>query len=429
MLQQRLIHKIEKSPQSISVKHAQANCLSVSLSLQRFATRAWLPRKHPTFANRSVSAATCPLHENPEWKIQQAWGYVLLPWRSSNILLFCAFLKTSVGSDLHKWKKGVKSFPVVTTTRNRNAIAMVNLVPPANRSLSEAGKKEQNVKVPPAGSARTTPLHKNRLQMTKKTAPARPYVLHFSRGHSQYVPQNAMCLLWERSRRVQLSEYAEPTAKSSKLSMFASFGEDGAKHLASKSYQVRTCVLCLRRPGVVWLSLTQFLFWTPRSPMGTQQCLRSDIFWRDPHIDDLRLHLFAVPRKHRSIGRGFGQFQDTPFVILAPFSTEHFSRQRFAWSRQWFSNRWGRAIAHSSRASSEMYVLPQRHPVFRFVSAPYLNCISTSTINGSVWWAPRDFENMMSNVLSRQQQLSVRQPRSKFSMNVLYRKSSSEAVC
>ena len=73
---------------------------------------------------------------------------MLLPWRSSNILLFCAFLKTSVGSDLRKWKKGVKSFPVVTTTRNRNAIAMVNLVPPANRSLSEAGKKKQNVESP-----------------------------------------------------------------------------------------------------------------------------------------------------------------------------------------------------------------------------------------------------------------------------------------
>ena len=117
--------------------------------------------------------------------------------------------------------------------------------------------------------------------MTKKTAPVRPYVLHFSLGHSQYVPQNAMCLLWTRSRRVQLSEYAEPTAKSSKLSMFASFGEDGAKHLASKSYQVRTCVLCLRRSGVVWLSLTQFLLYS-RSPMGTQQCLRSEFFLMGP---------------------------------------------------------------------------------------------------------------------------------------------------
>ena len=39
---------------------------------------------------------------------------------------------------------------------------------------------------------------------------------------------------------------------------------------------------------------------------------------------------YAVPRKHRSFGRGFGQFQDTPLVFLAPFSCEHFSRQRFA---------------------------------------------------------------------------------------------------
>ena len=56
--------------------------------------------------------------------------------------------------------------------------------------------------------ANTTPLHKSRLQMTKKTAPGRPNVLQFSCGHSQYVPQNAICLLWARSRRVQLNEYA-----------------------------------------------------------------------------------------------------------------------------------------------------------------------------------------------------------------------------
>ena len=132
-----------------------------------------------------------------------------------------------------------------------------------------------------------------------------------------------MCLLWARSRRVQLSEYAEPTAKSSKLSMFASFGEDGAKHLASKSYQVCDVLECVVESHAVPTG--------SRFAMGTQQCLRSGVVWLGlTHIDDLRLHLSAVPRKHRSFGRGFGQFQDTPVVILAPFSTEHFSRQRFA---------------------------------------------------------------------------------------------------
>ena len=78
-------------------------------------------------------------------------------------------------------KKGVKRFPVVTTTRDSNAIAVVNLVPQTKSLLVRSRNKNSKMfKSPPARSARTTPLHKSRSQMTeKKTAPGRPYVLHF----------------------------------------------------------------------------------------------------------------------------------------------------------------------------------------------------------------------------------------------------------
>ena len=81
----------------------------------------------------------------------------------------------------------------------------------------------------------------------------------------------------------------------------------------------------------------------PRSAMGTQQCLRSDIFWWDSrtkapaftcpqsrahkgpsgaHSDSFKTHRSsfsrrfqlspsAVPHNHRSIGHGFGQFFKT----------------------------------------------------------------------------------------------------------------------
>ena len=73
------------------------------------------------------------------------------------------------------------------------------------------------------------------------------------------------------------------------------------------------------------------------------------------------------------------------------------------------------------RIPPEMQVLPQRHPVFCFVSAPYFNCISTSAINGRDWWAPHDFENMMSNVFVEATTTVSATTKEQLNMNVSYR--------
>ena len=134
------------------------------------------------------------------------------------------------------------------------------------------------LKSPPARSARTTPLHKSRLQMTKKKDSTRKtlrstlFLWTLPKCSSE---RNVFALGEISSRSIERirSKCADKAHRQKQQAvMFASFGLDGAKHLASNS-----CEPCLRRPGVVWLSLTQFPL-DSRSPMGTQQCLRSDIF-------------------------------------------------------------------------------------------------------------------------------------------------------
>ena len=108
----------------------------------------------------------------------------------------------------------IQHFPVLCLSENVAGVRSTQVEKRRQKiSCCDNNEKQERNRNGQSGAASQSFLIRSRRKNSKMlkshphAAPGRHH-LHFSCGHSQYVPQNAMCLLWARSRRVQLNEYA-----------------------------------------------------------------------------------------------------------------------------------------------------------------------------------------------------------------------------